>query len=153
MEPAVADCEVSMQIAADAIRLRLAIGRLARLQRQLEPGGLTPSQLSVMWTVSTVGTLRMSDLAAREGVAAPTMTRVVAALEETGLLQRSPDPDDGRSSLVSLTETGRRRLETVRERRDAMLARRMAALPEPSRRALIDAVPALEELLSDDLDR
>ena len=78
--------------AETAARLRVAIARLARQLRQHSPGGLTPSQWSALATVEQFGPLRIGDLAEREGVTAPTATRVVASLEEAGLLSRATDP-------------------------------------------------------------
>lgn len=140
-ESAAADC------AAEAAELRLVIGRLARLLRQHNPGGLTQGQLSALATVEVAGRLRMSELAAREGVAAPTMTRIVTVLEELGLLVRGPDPADGRSSLVELTAAGAQQIEELRAGRNAMLARRVDSLPAADRDALRAAMPALEQLL------
>jgi DNA-binding MarR family transcriptional regulator len=133
--------------AAEAAELRIIIGRLARILRQHNPGGLTQGQLSALATVEVAGRLRMSELAAREGVAAPTMTRIITALEELSLLVRVPDPADGRSSLVELTGAGEKQLEGLRAGRNALLARRVDALPAADRAALRAAVPALEQLL------
>lgn len=133
--------------AVEAAELRIIIGRLARILRQHNPGGLTQGQLSALATVEVAGRLRMSELAAREGVAAPTMTRIVTALEELSLLIRVPDPADGRSSLVELTRAGEKQLEALRAGRNALLARRVDALPNADRDALRAAIPALEQLL------
>src|SRR5437870_2976050 len=85
-----------------ATRLRLAIGRIGRRMRTDGGIGPTPSQVSALATIEKFGTLRIGDLAWRESVTAPTMTRVVASLEQQGLIERASDPDDGRSSLVAL---------------------------------------------------
>lgn len=133
--------------AADAARLRVVVGRLSRLLRQHNPGGLTQGQLSALVAVEAAGPIRMTDLAVREGVAAPTMTRIVAALEDLGLVTRMADPEDGRSSLVELAPRGEANLRDLRARRDAVLARRVAALGPRERAALAEAIPALETLL------
>jgi DNA-binding MarR family transcriptional regulator len=145
--PATHAPQPSADAAVDAAQLRLIIGRLARMLRQHNPGGLTQGQLSALATVEVAGKLRMSELAAREGVAAPTMTRIVTALEELGMLARMPDPGDGRSFLVELGPAGEEQLDALRAGRNAILARRVDALLPADRSALRSAIPALEQLL------
>src|SRR6266566_608052 len=84
------------------------------------------------------------DLAGRERVAAPTMTRLVAQLADAGLLTRGPDPTDGRGSLVSLAPAGAAALDEVRRERTTLLGRRLAALSAEQRAAVAAALPALE---------
>src|SRR5438105_9372011 len=95
--------EVDAEVAA---RLRLVVARLARQLRQHAAGGLTPSQLSALFTIDHAGPLRLGELAVLEGVAPPTITRVVGALVDSGLVQRTGDPDDARSARVAVTEVG-----------------------------------------------
>src|SRR3984957_5465273 len=90
--------------AETAARLRIAVARLARQLRQHSPGGLTPSQWSALVSVEENASLRIGDLADREGVSAPTATRLVASLEEQGLLSRTTDPADRRTAYVALTD-------------------------------------------------
>ena len=129
-----------------AARLRVAVGRLNRALRQHDPGRLTATQISALLVVNALGPLRIGDLAARERVSAPTMTRVVDTLENADLLARSVDPADGRGSLVAVTPRGRSRLEAVSRERNTQLERRIAALSPEQRAALIAALPALEAL-------
>src|ERR687891_597030 len=91
-----------------ATRLRLGIMRLARRLRQQAPEGITPSQLSALATLEGNGPLTLKDLAAAERVQPPTMTRIVAALEEAGLVVRSVDKKDRRCSNLKLTGDGTR---------------------------------------------
>jgi DNA-binding MarR family transcriptional regulator len=134
-------------------RLRLAVGRLARRLRLEGDGGLPPLQLSTLVTIDLHGPLRLGGLAQREAVAAPTMSRVIAALDERGAIERRPDPADARSTLVSVSETGREIIDTIRSERTASLARRLHRLDDGQRAALLAALPALEALVADDGER
>lgn len=139
--------DVDVEVAA---RLRLAIGRIGRRMRSHSGVGPTPSQVSALATVGKCGPLRIGDLAVREGVTAPTMTRVVAALEQQGHFERSADPDDGRSSLIGLTASGQELLDRLTEDRTAYLAHQLAALTEEERVTLEAALPVLEVLAAED---
>src|SRR5689334_22791448 len=103
-----------------ATRLRLAVGRLHRRIR-LASNDIPPLQLSTLVSIEEFGPLRLGELAAREAVTAPTMTRVLAGLHERGLIVRTPDPEDARSVRVCLSETGQSVLDDVRSRRTALL--------------------------------
>jgi DNA-binding MarR family transcriptional regulator len=133
-----------------AARLRLAIARLARQMRQQNVGDLTLSQWSALVTVELHGRLRIGDIADREGVSAPTATRLVASLEERGLLQRETDESDRRSSHVSITADGRRQLEEFRQASTAKLAQRLSTLSEMDVKRLLEVLPLLEQLASED---
>jgi DNA-binding MarR family transcriptional regulator len=133
-----------------AARLRVAVARLARQLRQHSPGGLSPSQWSAMATVEDKGRLRIGDLADREGVSAPTATRLVASLEEFGLLSRTTDPADRRTAYVALTDAGREKLEWARVVRTASLSERLSQMPEADVRRLIELLPLLESFLTND---
>ena len=109
-----------------------------------------PLQLSELVTVEQHGPLRLSELARREAVTAPTMSRVLSALDEQGLVVRSPDPQDARGVLITLSPEGARRLDEVRTQRTALIARRLTRLDDAQRSALIAALPALEALLVDE---
>jgi DNA-binding MarR family transcriptional regulator len=135
-----------------AARLRLAVGRLNRRIRIDDSESLPPLQLSTLVTVELNGPLRLSELARREAVTAPTMSRVLTALEEQGLVLRAPDPGDARGVLISVSETGRVRLQEMRSHRTALIARRLDRLDDGQRAALEAALPALEALLVADED-
>ena len=132
-----------------ASRLRLLIARLARQQRQRSIGGLTPSQFSALAGAYLMGPVRLGDLAAREGVTPPTLSRIVGGLEDAGYVERRPDPADGRCSLIAPTEKGERTLDTIRWERTALLAERLQTLSASERRQLRDSVPLLERLLEE----
>lgn len=126
--------------------LRLAVGRLARRLRQRTLGGLTPSQLSVLASLSRGGPLTLSGLAETEGVAAASMSGIVARLVDKGLVGRVPNPKDGRSTLVEMRERGRAVLEKGRRERTASLAERLEGLSPEERRVLAEAVAILGRL-------
>lgn len=136
--------------AETAARLRVVVARLARQLRQQSPGGLTPSQWAALATVEAHGPLRIGDLAEREGVTAPTATRVVASLEEAGLLSRTSDPADRRTSYIALTDAAREKLESARGAQNSALVQRLSAMPHGDIQQLVDVLPVLESLLVED---
>jgi len=130
-----------------ASRLRLDISRMARRLRQEAGADLSPSMNAALATIERHGPLTPSELAERERVQRPTVTRVLARLEETGLVVRAADPQDRRCSLVSISDDGRALLGAMRERKDAFLARRIDALEPADREALDRAAAILERML------
>jgi DNA-binding MarR family transcriptional regulator len=133
-----------------AVRLRLAIARTARRLRQQAGEELSPSQAAALATIDRHGPLTPSELASRERIKRPTATRVIARLEESGLVDRTRDPEDGRSSLVAVAPAGRELLERVRTRKDAYLSRRLRELTPDERATLDRAAAILERLLEED---
>jgi DNA-binding MarR family transcriptional regulator len=140
----------SAELTELAARLRLAVGRLNRRIRIDGHEAIPPLQLSALVTIEQYGPLRLSELARREAVTAPTMSRVLAALDEQGLVIRTPDPHDARGVLIVLSELGGRRVQEVRSTRTALVARRLDRLTAEQRRLLTEAMPALEALLVDE---
>jgi DNA-binding MarR family transcriptional regulator len=132
-----------------AARLRLVVMRLARRLRQQAPVGVTPSQLSVLSTLSEKGPMTLGALAEAERVRPPTMTRIVMALEEDNLVERDHDTIDRRRVNVLLTETGRRLVASNRTRKTAYLADRLRDLPAEDRATLQRAEEVLEQILED----
>jgi DNA-binding MarR family transcriptional regulator len=130
--------------------LRLAIGRLARRLRQQAGDEITPSQLSALSSVGRLGPLTLGELAAVERVRPPTMTRIVASLEEAGLVDRSVHPGDRRIARVEVSSAGRAFLERIGTRKDAFVAERLARLDPDEVEQLRRAVVVLERLLEDD---
>jgi DNA-binding MarR family transcriptional regulator len=133
-----------------AIRLRHVIARTARRLRQEAGEGLSPSQSAALATIDRHGPLTPSELAARERIQRPTATRVIARLEAAGLVDRTRDPDDRRSSVVGLTPAGRELLARVRTRKDAYLSRRLRDLDADERATLDRAAAILERVLEGD---
>lgn len=133
----------------DVTRLRVAIARLSRRLRRHELAGLTPTQLAALSTVERAGPLRLGDLAAAEGIAPSTLTRLVAVLEELGYVQRYADPKDARASTLAITPTGHQTLERLREEGTVLLTQSLMLLTAEQRAALATALPALEQLAED----
>jgi DNA-binding MarR family transcriptional regulator len=132
-----------------ASRLRLDISRMARRLRQEAGAELSPSQTAALATIECHGPLTPSELAVRERIQRPTATRVLARLEEAGLIERAADPSDRRSCLVSASTEGRELLGTIRTRKDAYLAQRLDALSVDDREALDRAAAILELMLKE----
>jgi DNA-binding MarR family transcriptional regulator len=116
------------RVAEAAARLRLAITRTARRLRQEAGGDLSPTQAAALATIDRHGPLTPSEVAAHERIQRPTATRIVARLEQEGLIERAADPADRRSSLVTASTAGRGLLRRLRGRKTAYLARRLRQL-------------------------
>jgi DNA-binding MarR family transcriptional regulator len=133
-----------------ASRLRLVVTRTARRLRQEAGGDLSPSQSAALATIERHGPLTPSELAAREQIRRPTATRIIGCLEEAGLVERTPDPLDRRSTLIAATPPGRALMRRLRTRKTAYLARRMEGLDEEELAALERAAEILERLLEEE---
>ena len=133
-----------------ASRLRLAVTRLHRRLRQQSAGGLTQSQSSALASVAQLGSPTLGELASRESVQPPSMTRIVAALEQMGLVARVIDATDRRVARVTLTDQGREVLERSRSLKNAFLAGQLHRLHDDERRRLGELTGLLERLLAQD---
>jgi DNA-binding MarR family transcriptional regulator len=131
-------------------RLFLAVGRLSRSLRRTGIPGPGHGAISALATLVNYGRLRLGDLAAKEGVAAATMSRIVASLVEAGYVSRESDPVDRRAWLATATDEGERLISGVRSTRVQELNRRIDRLSAEHREALAAALPALEALLADE---
>ncbi|WP_043849211.1 MarR family winged helix-turn-helix transcriptional regulator [Amycolatopsis keratiniphila] len=131
-------------------RLFLAVGRLSRSLRQAGVPGPGHGAISALATLVNYGQLRLGDLAAKEGVAAATMSRIVASLVEAGYVSRESDPIDRRAWLAEATEEGERLVSGVRSTRVNELGKRLERLTPEHRAALAAALPALEALIADE---
>ncbi|PWU52405.1 MarR family transcriptional regulator [Micromonospora sp. S4605] len=130
-----------------APQLRDAITRLNRRVRQARPvGDLTVTQLSALTSLKLAGALTPRELADIERVQPPTMTKIVAKLEERGLVQRSPHPTDGRQVILAATEGGRAVLDQFERARNSWLADRLAELSEAERDTLRQAAEILQQI-------
>jgi DNA-binding MarR family transcriptional regulator len=132
-----------------AARLRDALARTGRRLRQEAGTGLSPSLLMALASIEREGPLTPSELAVRERIQRPTVTRILARLEEGGLVSRAPDPADRRSSLVSATAAGRALLAESRTRKDAFLSARLDELSPEDRATLARAAVLLERMLAE----
>ncbi|MGW4544956.1 MarR family winged helix-turn-helix transcriptional regulator [Streptomyces violaceorubidus] len=131
--------------------VRAVISRLRRrILRASEVEDLTLGQSSVLARLSDQGGVTASELAAIEGVRHQSMTATVTALASMGLVERHPDPDDGRRLLITLTAEGVRRVEEGRQARTEWLAGRLQErCTEEERRTVIAAMAVLERLNRD----
>ena len=130
----------------DVTRLRVALARLSRRLRRHELAGLTPTQLAALATIGKTGPMRLGDLAAAEGIAPSTLTRLVTALEDSGYVQRTADPSDARASTLAITAHGQEALERIRTETTLMLTASLELLTSEQRSTLAAALPVLEQL-------
>ena len=130
-----------------ASQLRMSVMRLGRRLRQQRPDDrLTPSQIAALSTLDHHGALTLGELASHEHVQPPSMTRITGALEELGLVTRTPHPTDKRQVLFAATPEGSRLLAVDRKRRDAWLCQRLKDFTPEEIAALREAAPLLERL-------
>ncbi len=144
--PATADAAQNVDQVAAA--LRVSIGLLVRRLRQVPVAGdLTLSETSALARLDRGGPTTPGALARQEQISPQSMGATLAALEARGLIERAPDPDDGRRAVMSITDAG---LELLRSRRNAkvqQLARALSADFNPAERDQLAAVaPLLERL-------
>lgn len=133
-----------------ASRLALVIGRLNR--RMITGGtGLSHGLLSALSSLVKLGPLRLGDLAAKERVAAATVTRVVASLEGKGLATRTADPTDGRSFVIDATPAGAELILRARSARAELIAHLVQSLDPADAELLVTALPVLEKLVTAEL--
>jgi DNA-binding MarR family transcriptional regulator len=139
---------ISDSAARSARDLRVVLSRLRRRIREVATDeDLTPSQESALTLVGKHGAATASALASAEGVRPQSMAATLAALDQHGLIRRSPDPEDGRRQLVTLTEAGRERIEGNRQVRGEWLARAFEdRYTEHERRTILDALALMERL-------
>jgi len=134
-----------------ATALRISVSRLARRMRAqrlasgLEPG-LSDTQLAALSALERHGMMTPGELAEHEKVQPPSMTRVVAVLEERGLVIREPHASDRRQVVLTATEQGKEVVRQSRRLREAWLAQRLRELTPAERALLRQAAPILEKL-------
>lgn len=126
--------------------LARGVARLNRRLRQERRSELTPSQLSVLGALRTLGPATPSAVAAHEHVQPPSITRMLNTLVDGGLVLRQPHPDDGRQVLVSLADKGEDMLAEERDRRDEWLAGQLSGLSADDRAVLFRAAALLQEI-------
>jgi DNA-binding MarR family transcriptional regulator len=144
--PRVAPPVAPHDVGAMAAHLRISATRLARLLRRQADTGLTPSQLSALTSIERHGPLTLGALAEHERVAPPSITKVVAKLEEKRLVTRRVDAVDRRVAHVASTPAGSGLIAEVRQRKDVWLAARLADLDDDQRTRLAAALDVIDEL-------
>ena len=133
-----------------ASQLRMSVMRLGRRLRQQRPDDrLTPSQIAALATLDRNGALTLGELAACEHVQPPSMTRITGALEDLGLVSRTPHATDKRQVLFAVTPEGARLLAEDRKRRDAWLCKHLGGLTPEEIETLRAAAPILERLATE----
>ena len=135
--------------ASVASRLAMGVMRLERRLRQRSAGGVTASQYAALVTISKKGELTLGELAAAEGVAPPSMTRIAANLEQAGLVERRPDPLDRRVARVALSAKGAELLAEARTLRTLYLSDRLSELAPEEVEVLSRAAELLIRLACD----
>jgi DNA-binding MarR family transcriptional regulator len=123
--------------------------RLARRLRQQSVEGATASMLSALSTLERLGPLTLTELAQLERVQPPSITKVVARLEDEGLVKRAGDKEDRRVSRVTLTGKGKRSIEQNRSRKTAYLARGLESLQPEDLGVLSRALDVLDRLMQE----
>lgn len=123
--------------AIHVLRSLRAVDRLA---------GLTPARLSALSVLVFGGPCSLGTLAGAEGVAGPTMTRIVDGLIDAGLAERQPHPTDGRAVLIAATAEGDALMRTAQRRRIEALAAALASLPAAAQRQIASSVELLDQV-------
>jgi DNA-binding MarR family transcriptional regulator len=127
--------------------VRVAVVRtVRRLRLERSSADITDGQYSVLAALSKNGSLTPGDLADREHVRPPSMTRTVAHLEQAGLVARSDHPTDRRQVLVTITEKGEAEVRETRRRRDLWLSKQLATLTVEERATLVEATEILRKI-------
>jgi DNA-binding MarR family transcriptional regulator len=138
----------SIDVTAAASHVRSSVTRLHRAMRRESEVDLSPTLMVALATIETHAPMTAGDMASHEQVRKPTVTRILSALTERGLVERTADPLDGRVAWIQLTPEGRRLLHRVRRRRDEFLASRMRAL-SPGELASLERAAAILDRLAE----
>jgi DNA-binding MarR family transcriptional regulator len=128
-------------------QLRLSVVRLnRRLRSQRTDEIVSLTQISAMATLHRCGPMTPSELAASERVRPPSMTRVIAALEEAGWVSRRDHPTDGRQSIIELSTSGAALLAAEVTAKERWLNKRLAELTDPERETLARATEIIDRM-------
>ena len=128
-------------------QLRLSVVRLnRRLRSQRTDEIVSLTQISAMATLHRCGPMTPSELAASERVRPPSMTRVIASLEEAGWVSRRDHPTDGRQSIIELSTSGAALLAAEVTAKERWLNKRLAELTDPERETLARATEIIDRM-------
>ncbi|WP_203990473.1 MarR family winged helix-turn-helix transcriptional regulator [Sphaerisporangium rufum] len=151
-EPDAADGEAIRMLEHQlGVLLRRSRALSAEVGRAVHPE-LEPGAYGILVRVAEVAPARPSDLAAYFGVGKATMSRQVKGLEGLGLVEREPDPADGRAHLLSLTGEGRRRLDRARTARRRRFDGLLGTWPQDDVRLLAGMLARLNALMDPERD-
>jgi DNA-binding MarR family transcriptional regulator len=133
---------------ADATRLLAAIRGLVRRFAVAERAdvaccGVTVAQSAALEALGVEGPMRLGDLGRRLGIAPSTLTRNLARLEEAGLVDRRPDPEDARSAKVGLTAAGRRAAQAVLAQEEGFAREVLERIPTARRPVVVESLGEL----------
>lgn len=137
---------LATDLAGLASQLRLSVFRASRTLRRESQAGIPPTLLAALSTIERHGPMTAGALAAHEQVRKPTVTRILSALVDEGLVERTPDPADRRMAWVQLTPMGRSLMRTVRRRTDRYLAQRLRKLDAEELATLERAAEILDRI-------
>jgi DNA-binding MarR family transcriptional regulator len=140
----------TIDLTALAAHLRISVFRTARRLRYQGDAGVSPTLLAALATIERHGPMTPGALAAHEHIRKPTTTRIIGSLTELGMIERTPDPLDGRVAWVQITAEGRKLLHRVRSRKDAFLSARLKRLTPDELDTLTRAAELLDRLTEDD---
>jgi DNA-binding MarR family transcriptional regulator len=141
--------EVDTVAVADVLRpVLLRIGR--ELRRETRAEGVSPEQVALLVAIKYAPGIGVRELAARERISPPALTKHVDRLERDGLVARTPSEDDRRRVGLTLTDEAQRLLRRVRSRRTAWLASRLRGLTAEELAAVEAAVEPLSRLLAEE---
>jgi len=130
----------------DSDELRLLVQRLARrIRNNRADGSMSDTKMGVLFRLE-VSAATPGQLAERERVSPPSMNRTLNALEQASLVTRSPDPDDARKVIVTLTPEGAALIAETRRLRTEWFGERLAELSQSERAALQAVIPVLRHL-------
>ncbi|MGW7687258.1 MarR family winged helix-turn-helix transcriptional regulator [Kribbella sp. NPDC054772] len=137
-------------MAQEALQLLVSMHRIVRhLRRSRTTTLLHPTQFLALMLIADEQPIRIGEIAARVPCSQPTATTTVAALEQSGLVRREPDPVDGRATAVVLTDTGAATVEASGRQAADELAKLLSRLDEPDRALVLKAGEALSRITDD----
>lgn len=145
-ESTITPSEIETQLAE---QLRVTFGRLNRSLRLTHVDtDLPPSQREVLMAVARANSIRLSELSQEEGINPTMLSRIVAKLEASGLVTRTPDSEDARIMHVSVTASGAALRDTIRGERTDALHYALSHLSAEEKRTLAKATPVLEKIVT-----
>ncbi len=132
-----------------AALLRRSVTRMNRRLRQSALGGISPAQASMLASVEKLGNPSLGELATREQIQPPSVTRVVRHLEEVGLIELHADETDRRCTRARLTDSGRLEVSAIRQRKTEFLEAKLRALSPDEQGRARELAEFLEHLLDE----
>src|SRR3954468_8419280 len=132
-----------------AARLRLVLVPLVRQPGSQNGPELPPGRAPALASISKHGPFTVGELAERERVSSPMITKMAKSLEELGLVTRTASDQDRRVTQLAVTAEGRRRLEQNRTRKNAWLAQRLRSLDPEDLEAIEAVLPVIERVVAD----